>query len=88
MQEKSTHRQAGEMTGASAQSAEALAKLDDLLRKALLALGSAGQTDLACRLAAEAWNLLRREMPREAERYSGLLHRLTATKHRQGRSLS
>ena len=61
---------------------ETASSLDRLLRRALLALGEAGQTDCACRLAAEAWSALRHERPRDAERYSGLLHFLTASKRR------
>ncbi|MGH7073583.1 MAG: hypothetical protein ACREFD_05195 [Stellaceae bacterium] len=69
--------------GTAPKMAERLSTLDGLLRQALLALGAAGETDRACPIAAAAWSSLRHEMPREAERYNGLLHRLTATKHRQ-----
>lgn len=68
---------------AAAEPPEAL-RLDGLLRRALIALGQAGEQDHACRLAAEAWSLLRHDLPREAERYTGLLHRLTVTKHPRG----
>ncbi|MGH7089076.1 MAG: hypothetical protein ACREFQ_09270, partial [Stellaceae bacterium] len=60
---------------------ELLGRLDTLLRRALIALAKAGESDGACRLAAEAWSALRHERPHEAERYTGLLHRLTATEH-------
>lgn len=70
---------------ASAETTEALARLDQLLRRALLALGRAGESDCACRLAAEAWSVLRRGRPGDAERYTALLHRLTAAQHRQRR---
>lgn len=81
MPEQMTHPQPGALHGTRDGAHERLMKLDALLRHALLALGAAGQTDLACRIAAAAWSLLRQEMPRDAERYTGLLHRLTATKH-------
>jgi hypothetical protein len=55
-----------------------LSRLDELLRRALIALGQAGHADDACRIAAEAWSALRHETPREAERYASLLHRLAA----------
>jgi hypothetical protein len=70
---------------AAAEPLEAL-RLDGLLRQALIALGQAGEQDHACRLAAEAWSLLRHDLPHEAERYTGLLHRLTATRHPRGDS--
>jgi hypothetical protein len=63
-------------------------KLDGLLRRALIVLGEAGEADCACRLAAEAWSVLRHDLPREAERYTGLLHRLTATRHPHRRKSS
>lgn len=71
-------------TGAADEPSEMLRSLDGLLRRALIALGEAGERDHACRLAAEAWSLLRHDLPREAERYTGLLHRLTATRHPRG----
>ncbi len=81
------HGRAAPDDGAQACAAEHLAGLDELLREALLALGAAGQSDLACRIAAAAWSLLRREMPHAAQRYNGLLHRLTATPHQQRKDL-
>jgi hypothetical protein len=70
-------------TDATAEPTAILGRLDGLLRRALIALSEAGETDRACRLAAEAWSVLRHDLPREAERYTGLLHRLTATHHRR-----
>jgi hypothetical protein len=63
--------------------AELPEKLDAVLRRALLALGATGETDRACRLAAEAWSILRHEMPRQAELHNALLHRLTTMNHRR-----
>ncbi|MBX5476423.1 MAG: hypothetical protein IRZ18_04780 [Clostridia bacterium] len=56
---------------------EAVAALNKLLAEALRALGDAGETDRACRLAASGWALLRETWPREAERLNGVLHYLT-----------
>lgn len=57
--------------------AEGLRRLNRLLIRALKALGDQGQTDLACRIAAEAWSALRREHPEEAAKLNGVLHVLT-----------
>ena len=57
--------------------------INDLLVCALRALGDAGQTDLACRIAAEAWATLRHERPAEADRLNSALHYLTHPKHNQ-----
>jgi hypothetical protein len=54
-----------------------LRALNRLLIRSVKALGDAGQTDLACRIAAEAWAALRNEQPDEAERLNGVLHYLT-----------
>lgn len=62
-------------------------ELSRLLQRALLALAKAGQTDQACRLAAEAWSMLRQATPLEAERYNALLHRLTAPKQSHRRDV-
>lgn len=56
---------------------EHVAGFNRLLIRALKALGDAGQTDLACRIAAEAWAALRKERPQEAERFNSALHYLT-----------
>jgi hypothetical protein len=85
MPDKSIHRGPALQAESSAEMPEALARLDGLLRRALIALGHVGESDCACRLAAEAWSVLRRDRPGEAERYTALLHRLTATKHAQRR---
>lgn len=47
-----------------------------LLIKALRALGDAGSTEQASRLAADAWCVLRRQKHPSAERFTGLLHYL------------
>ena len=60
-----------------------LRALNRLLIRALKALGDAGETDAACRLAAEAWAALRKEWPDEAERLNGALHYLTRPNSRQ-----
>ena len=60
-----------------------LKMLNRLLIRALKALGDAGETDAACRLAAEAWAALRNERPDEAERLNGALHYLTRPTSRQ-----
>lgn len=51
--------------------------LNRLLIRAVKALGDAGEADLACRIAAEAWKALRKEWPDEAERLNSALHYLT-----------
>lgn len=55
-------------------------RVNELLIRALKALGDAGQADLACRIAAEAWSTLRRTHPAEAARLNGALHYLTQPK--------
>jgi uncharacterized protein (DUF2249 family) len=64
---------------------EALAAIDRLFLRALIILAEAGaaQRHSACELAASAWSALRRIQPREAERFNGVLHRLTRTRHPQ-----
>lgn len=54
-----------------------LRDLNRLLIRAVKALGDAGEADLACRIAAEAWATLRKKSPDEAERLNGALHYLT-----------
>jgi len=48
-----------------------------LLDRALRELGDAGQTERACRLAAEAYAALEKSSPELAERFTGTLHHLT-----------
>ncbi len=60
-----------------------LHRLNRLLIQAVKALGDEGQTDRACRIAAEAWAALRKEWPEEAERLNGALHYLTRPNPRQ-----
>ncbi|MGH7098379.1 MAG: DUF2249 domain-containing protein [Stellaceae bacterium] len=57
--------------------AECLRRLNRLLIRAVKALGGQGQTDLACRIAAEAWSALRKERPEEAAKLNGVQHFLT-----------
>lgn len=54
-----------------------LTALNQQLMAALTALRQAGEADLACRIAARAWSLLRRSSPEEALKLEKLLHRLT-----------
>ena len=60
-----------------------LPPISRLLVRSLIALGESGESQLhtACTLAASAWSTLRRTHPREAERFNGVLHRLTRAKH-------
>lgn len=52
-----------------------------LLIHALQALDKAGQNELACRIAGEAWSATHHEFPREAQRFNGLLHSLCNTRN-------
>lgn len=56
---------------------DAVIALNRVFVRALLALGAAGESEQACRLAAGAWSMLRHTYPREAERLNGALHALT-----------
>jgi uncharacterized protein (DUF2249 family) len=51
-----------------------LAQLNTLFIRALKALGEAGQTDLASRLAGEGWKEIRQDHPEQAEKLNGALH--------------
>lgn len=66
------------MSQESPPSQELLTGLNKVLAKALRELAGAGRSHEACTLAAEAWSLLRQDVPKEAERLNGLLHYLTA----------
>ncbi len=57
--------------------AEPLERLGRLLDRAVRLLGDAGEADAACRLAAEAWWLLRESAPTAARRLNATLHYLT-----------
>jgi uncharacterized protein (DUF2249 family) len=57
--------------------AEPLPQLNRLFVQALRALGDAGQTDLACRLAAEGLAKIRFSHADEGEKLNGVLHYLT-----------
>jgi uncharacterized protein (DUF2249 family) len=56
---------------------ERLDRLGRVLDRAVRALGDAGETDAACRLAAEAWWLLKEPAPGAARRLNATLHALT-----------
>ena len=62
---------------------EDLPAISRLVVRALVALGESGeaQRHTACTLAACAWSALRHRNPRDAERFNGVLHRLTRAKH-------
>ena len=51
--------------------------LPGLLILSLERLAAAGEVETACRLAGEAYVLLRRDDARGAQRFNALLHRLT-----------
>ncbi|MGH7118041.1 MAG: hypothetical protein ACREFP_03445 [Acetobacteraceae bacterium] len=55
---------------------EEIARLNEILREALLELAARGAADQSCRLAAAAWSALREHHEREAERLTALLHSL------------
>lgn len=52
-------------------------ELCEILRTTLEALAAAGQSEAACRLAARACALLRKENPGRWGKFNGLLHRLS-----------
>lgn len=56
-------------------------RLGRLLDRAVRALGETGETDAACRFAAEGWWLLRDPAPRAARRLNATLHYLTLHQH-------
>lgn len=60
-----------------------LHRLNRLLIRAVKALGDADEADLGCRIAAEAWAVLRKGWPDEAEKLNGALHYLTRPKTRK-----
>lgn len=59
---------------ASSTPSSPLSLLNEVFVRALKALGDAGQTDLASRLAGEAWKELRDASPDEAEKLNKALH--------------
>ena len=59
------------------ETAETVERIGSLLDRAVRALGDAGETDAAARIAAEAWWLLRDPSPRCARRLNATLHYLT-----------
>lgn len=58
------------------QDSASLRELTRLLEGACRQLGDAGRAETASTLAAAAWAAIRDELPREADRFTGLLHRL------------
>jgi hypothetical protein len=62
-----------EITGPS----DTLVRLSLLFDRAVRKLGDAGETDVAARLTAEAWWLLRGPSPHCARRLNATLHYLT-----------
>ncbi len=65
--------------------ADELRHVNRLLIRALKALGDKGATDLACRIAADAWSSIRKTHPEEAEKLNGVLHYLTQRNHQKER---
>lgn len=72
-------------SGAPARAAESIALIDndfvlhdtvDVLAQTLKALGQAGKPVAASRLAAQAWQVLRKASPDDAERINHLMHYL------------
>ena len=55
---------------------EPLAGVTTVLIDALRALGAAGESEAACRLAGQAYAALRHEHPADAQRINALMHRL------------
>jgi hypothetical protein len=55
---------------------EPLVRLTAVLTDALAALGAAGESEAACRLAGDAYSVLRREHPAQAHRINARMHRL------------
>ena len=56
-----------------------LREVSRLLQRTLRELASAGEGERACRIAADAWVLVREAAPVEATRFAGLLHTLART---------
>jgi uncharacterized protein (DUF2249 family) len=67
--------------------ADELRRVNRLLIRAVRALGNEGQTELACRIAAEAWAALRKAHPEEAERLNGALHYLTRLNRKEQKEI-
>ena len=63
--------------------ADTLERLGRLFDRAVRELGAAGHTDAACRLAAEAWWLVKEPAPRTARRLNATLHYLTVHPRKQ-----
>ena len=55
---------------------EPLVALTAVLIGALRALGAAGEAETACRLAGQAYSVLRREHPDQAQPINAIMHRL------------
>ncbi len=56
---------------------ETVERLGRLLDRVVRALGEAGESEAACRFAAEGWWLVREPAPRAARRLNATLHYLT-----------
>ncbi|TAL54401.1 hypothetical protein [Pandoraea sp.] len=52
------------------------AALGTLLLQSLTALAAADQVEMACRIAGQAYAVLRRDDEHQAQRFNSLLHRL------------
>ena len=63
--------------------ADALRHSNRRLMRALRALGDAGESELACRIAGEAWSAIRGILPDEAEKLNQALHYLTRNPTRE-----
>lgn len=72
------------MIPAQAAAGDPVAALARLLDRALRRLGEHGDTDEACRIAAEAWAALAPVREREARRLNGTLHHLTRSPGHRG----
>jgi uncharacterized protein (DUF2249 family) len=64
------------VTTSVADKTEPLDALTGILADALRGLAGAGQSEAACQLAGQAYAVLRREHPTEAQRINALMHRL------------
>jgi hypothetical protein len=72
-----------ELSNPASEQLSYLRTLNRLLIRPVKALGDAGEPDLACRIAAEAWATLRKESPDEVEQLNGALHYVTHVDWRQ-----
>lgn len=70
--------------------ADTIRELNHLFIQALRGLGEVGEADVACKLAAQGWSLLRQNRPVDAQRLNGVLHYLTypGVSDRKGSAMS